>query len=197
MKRINLYIILGLVLALTAFVWAARYYRQENRRLSANQTALIEKATYYETQAGLSAASVQQLTFTVSEFKKFNADLVEEAAALNLKVRRLESAARTGTETIYNIVSEWRDSVVYLDGRVDTVRCLTYHDTWLSFDACEFGDTVRADIRSTDTLIQFVHRVPRKFLFIKFGTKAIRQEITSKNPHTNIIYTEYIKLKGN
>ena len=197
MKQIQTYIFLGMFIALIASAAVGRYYKKETRRLSENQTALLEKATYYETQAGLSAASVQQLTFTVSEFKKFNADLVEEAEALNLKVRRLESAARTGTETKYEIITEWRDSIVYASGRVDTIRCILFEDEYLTFDACEVGGVVNATISSRDTLIQFVHRVPRRFLGIPFGCKAIRQEITSKNPHTTIIFTEYIKLKGN
>jgi hypothetical protein len=50
-------------------------------------------------------------------------------------------------------------------------------------------------IARRDTLVQLVHRVPRKFLFIPFGTKAIRQEVTTKNPHTEITYTEYIVLR--
>jgi len=50
-------------------------------------------------------------------------------------------------------------------------------------------------VTSTDTLRQIVHRVPRRFLFIRWGTKAIRQEIVSTNPHTRIVYTEYIDMR--
>ena len=58
------------------------------------------------------------------------------------------------------------------------------------------GDTFSAKIESVDTLQQVVHRIPKKFLFIKWGTKAIRQEVVSSNPHSKIVYTEYIELKG-
>ena len=47
-----------------------------------------------------------------------------------------------------------------------------------------------------DTIKQIVHRVPKKFLFIKYGTKGIKQEVVSKNPHTKIVFTEYRELKG-
>ena len=49
-------------------------------------------------------------------------------------------------------------------------------------------------VESVDTLRQVVHRVPRRFLFIRFGTKAVRQEIVSSNPHTRIVYAEYVRF---
>ena len=37
--------------------------------------------------------------------------------------------------------------------------------------------------------------MPRRFLFIRWGTKAVRQEILSRNPHTKIVYAEYVKIR--
>jgi len=171
--------------------------RNTIRRLEANQRALIDKATYYRTRDSLSAASVEQLAITHATFKRHYDDLVAEAENLNLKVRRLEAASRTVTETVYHIITEWRDSIVYRDGRIDTLRCATWIDPFITFEMCDN----EAHIAITDTLIQFVHRVPRinipipqTQLNIMIGTKAIRQEVTTKNPHTEIVYTEYIRL---
>ena len=50
-------------------------------------------------------------------------------------------------------------------------------------------------VQSRDTLVQIVHRVPKRFLFFRFGTKAIRQEVVSMNPHTKVAYADYIELK--
>ena len=50
-------------------------------------------------------------------------------------------------------------------------------------------------IACIDTLRQVVHRIPRRFLFIRWGTKALRQEIVSTNPHTRIVYAEYVKIE--
>jgi len=47
---------------------------------------------------------------------------------------------------------------------------------------------------SRDTLYQVVHRVPRRFLFIRWGTKGIRQEMVNCNPHAEITYSQYIEL---
>ena len=42
---------------------------------------------------------------------------------------------------------------------------------------------------------QVIHRIPRRFLFIRWGTKALRQEIVSTNPHTRIVHAEYVKIE--
>lgn len=57
------------------------------------------------------------------------------------------------------------------------------------------NDSVACSIESVDTSIQVVHRVPKKNLFFRCGTKEIRQDIMSSNPHTKIVYTEYVQLE--
>lgn len=57
-----------------------------------------------------------------------------------------------------------------------------------------YDDSLSYAVHSVDTLHQVVHRVPRKCWFIRYGTKAIRQEVWSSNPNTELVYTEYIEL---
>ena len=54
---------------------------------------------------------------------------------------------------------------------------------------------MRKNEKKEDTLRQIIHRVPRRFLFLRFGTKAVRQEIVSSNPHSRIVYTEYVRFE--
>lgn len=76
------------------------------------------------------------------------------------------------------------------------MRLFEWCDHWVEINGIIRRDSVECHVKSVDTLRQVVHRVPRKFLFIKYGTKAIRQEIISSNPHTRIVYSEYIELKN-
>jgi hypothetical protein len=131
---------------------------------------------------------------TNSELKRHYADLVKEAENLNLKVRRLQSAGRTATVTEFRVETKWRDSVVYRFDKIDTIRCILYDDPFVVFSFCDTGDVVKPYIAVTDTVVQFVHRVPRRFLFLRFGTKGVTQEVVSKNPYTEVVFTEYIKL---
>jgi predicted RNase H-like nuclease (RuvC/YqgF family) len=167
----------------------------DNDRLTANQTALMQEAAYYETEAGKSAASVQKLELTISELKAEYKQVCRTAEELGVKVKRLQSAMATATKTEVKVITQVRDSIVYRDGVVDTLKAFGWQDAWVNVLGELKGRDVSLDVVSQDTLIQIVHRVPKRFLFFRWGTKAIRQEITSTNPHTKITYTEYIELK--
>jgi hypothetical protein len=191
------WIIIWILVAVAFFLAGRITSYNEKERLINNQRALMSDVKYYRTKDSLSAASVEQLTLSNSELKKHYADIVKEAEWLNLKVRRLQSAGRTVTVTEFKVETRWRDSVVYnTSTKIDTIRCIRYEDEWVSFAVCErdgrdIGD-VRVAVRVT--VVQFVHRVPRRFLCLRFGTKGVRQEVVSKNPYTEVVFTEYIKL---
>lgn len=195
MTKYLLYAIIGLSLALAISIKSCNGKAAEASRLSVNQSVLFEKVRYYRTNDSLSVASVGALTLTMQELQRHNTELVKTVENLNIKIKRLQSASTTATETKYKVTTEVVEKVVYQDGKTDTLRCMTYSDPWLTFDGCISKGIFNGTIESSDTLVQIVHRVPRKFLFIKYGTKAIRQEVVSKNPHSNIVYTEYIELK--
>lgn len=168
---------------------------QERERYKANQTALLSEVEFYQTENDKNAASVQKLTLTYDELKA-NYDVVcSTAKELGVKVKRLESASTTETKTEVRVVTEVRDSIVYRDGRVDSLLAFRWRDPWVNVDGAIRRDSVNMNISSTDTIVQIVHRVPHKWWFIKWGTKAIRQEVVSTNPHTKITYTELIDLK--
>ena len=75
------------------------------------------------------------------------------------------------------------------------LRCAEFERLRAEDAASIRTDSVACRVESTDTLRQVVHRVPRRFLFIRWGTKALRQEIVSSNPHTRIVYSDYVKFE--
>ena len=184
-----------LVCLCSALYMRNRALQTDNDRLKGNQTALLEKATYYETEAGKSAASVQKLELSYSELKDNYQQVCQTADELGVKVKRLQAAATTATKTEVRVVTEVRDSIVYLNGAVDSFKVFNWHDAWVNVVGELKGRDVSLNVVSQDTIIQIVHRVPKKFLFFRWGCKAIRQEIVSSNPHTKIVYSEYIELK--
>lgn len=195
MKKCGIISIAVLVCLCSALYIHNKVLRADNDRLTANQTALMKKATYYQTEAGKSAASVQKLELSYSELKDNYKRVCQTADELGVKVKRLKSATTTATETEVRVITQVRDSIVYRDGVTDTLKAFSWHDAWVNILGELKGRDVSLNVVSQDTLIQIVHRVPKKFLFFRWGTKAIRQEVTSTNPHTKIAYTEYIELK--
>ena len=166
------------------------YGRRENRRLTQNQHALAAGIERYRTRLGQEAASVQALRLRCAEFEELRAADAAEIRRLGIKLRRLEAAARTATATKVEIRTPVRDTVVVRlsDTLVvrDTLRLFRWRDAWVR---------VLCRVESADTLRQVVHRIPRRFLFIRWGTKALRQEIVPSNPHTRIVYSEYVKIE--
>ncbi len=186
-------VILGIACA-TLWGWNGKL-REEKDRLAGNQQALLEKVDYYQTEAGKSAASVQRLELSYSELEDNYNQVCQVADELKVKLKRIEAASTTQTKTEVKIQTIVRDSVVLRDSLPPLrVQAIEWKDPWVTVTGELRAKDLSLNVTSVDTLVQIVHRVPKKFWFIKYGTKAIRQEIRSSNPHTKIIYTEYIEL---
>lgn len=189
-------IIALLLLGLSLGLWGkVTELKKENGRLSDNATALMDRATYYETEADKSAASVQRLKLDYSELKEHYAHVCKTADELGVKVKRLQAAATTATKTEVKVVTQIRDSIIYRNGEPDSLKMLQWRDAWVNVAGEIRGNDVSLNVVSNDTIKQIIHKVPKKFWFIKWGCKAIRQEVVSTNPHTKITYTEYIEIK--
>lgn len=195
MKKAIALIIVGLLVMVAALLSKTKTLTAENERLTANQTALMDRATYYETEAGNAAASVQRLTLSYSELEENYQHVCQTAEDLRVKVKRLQAAATTATQTEVKVVTEIRDSIIYRNGILDSLKLFTWSDPWVSVNGEIRERDVELDVVSCDTITQIIHRVPKKFWFIKWGCKAIRQEVVSSNPHSKITFTEYIELK--
>ena len=200
------YLILYAVLVTAALIFALRHYRGENQRLTQNQEALAADLTHYRTRAGEEAASAQVLRLRCAEFERLRAEDAAEIRRLGIRLRRLEATARLASTTqtrfqapLKDTIAVRRDTSGILDPtgspQFDTLKTFRWHDPWIRIEGCISHDSVRCHVSSVDTLRQVIHRIPRRFLFIRWGTKALRQEIVSSNPHTRIVYAEYIRIE--
>ena len=184
----------ALTIALAISVKTCRDQTAEKTRYKDNQNALMHKARSYKASDSLNAVSVERLLLTKHELEQERGNLVKTIGSLNLKLRRVNSVSTTAIQNDYSIRKTVRDSIIHEAGKTDTLRCIDYCDRWLTFSGCSNGNDFTGAIESRDTLQQIVHRVPHKFWFIKYGTKAIRQEAISRNPHSKITFQEYIEL---
>ena len=193
---LTLVFILGAALALTL----PQVYRlkKENRRLAANQALLLNggRIQQLRTTDGRNAAAVEALTLKTAELARSGDSLLNVAHTLGLKNRRLQALARAASISHTPIRTIVRDSVIIqAPGRTDTLPCLSYTDPWLTFSGCLRADSFAGHIRSADTLDIVVHRVPRRFLFFRWGTKAVQMHVVNRNPHASVSYLKYIRLE--
>lgn len=180
-----------------------RILRNENNRLKNNQTALAQKIEHYKSALGEEVASAHILRLKCGEYEDLRKADAERIKSLGIKIRRLESAAKSIATTEVDAHTRIRDTIVLRDTirlydtvrYTDTLRRFRWNDPWVEIEGEIDGDDVHCNIHSIDTLHQIVHRIPRRFLFIRYGTKAIRQDIFSTNPHTRIAYTEYVEFE--
>lgn len=195
----TLLVICILLAILSAWLAQCLFKSNEDRkRLHNNQEALMSEVKLYETKAGESAASVLRLQLTKDELESKYQKVCQEAKNLGIKVKRLQSVSQTSTQGNIQIKTEIRDSIVYRPEihLVDTLKAFSWRDPpWADVSGVIDSGKINLSIYTTDTIKQMVHRVPKRFLFFKFGCKAIRQEVISKNPHNRIIYSEYIELE--
>lgn len=187
-----------MLMACASLLGLNRHLQQEKERLSGNQSALMSKVQFYQDKAGRSASSVQRLELTKSELEAYNQELTNVIDGLNVKLKRVQAVSTAATQTSLDIKTVIRDSIVYVDsGRIEKLPAIKWKDPWVNIDGLIKSDsTVELSVQSVDTLYQVVHRVPKRFLFFRWGAKAIRQEMVSSNPHTRIVYSEYIELAG-
>ena len=190
MKKIVLCVALSAIAtALLCGIFIQRISR-ENQRLRRNQHSLLQEVELYRTRAGDAAASVEALTLQLDEFREQRAEDAYYIRSLDIRLRRAESYAKSVVTSRYTATLPLRDTIILRD----TVRIFAFNDTWSSLTGHIANDTLHYNLHTIDTLRQVIHRIPHRFLFIPYGTKAIRQEITSSNPHTTLVYTEYIEL---
>lgn len=168
--------------------------RKERDRLDSNQAALLSDVEHYKTEAGKNATSVLRLELTKNELEKKNKDLTKTVDDLNIKLKRIQAATTTATKTEIEIETKVRDSIVYRN-QLDTLLNFRWRDSWIDLRGTIDKGVLFAKIESADTLHHIIHKIPKKFLFFRFGVKAIKMDVVNSNPHNKITYTEYIELK--
>lgn len=225
MKRLYLLSIILLAATTWMLYHRLDIVKRDRDRLQSNQAALLDSVRHYRTAAGHEAASVAVLQMEVAELRKHKADAARQIQDLGIRLRRVEATATAATRTEMTVRAPITDSarrerlaklriaadsakartnralapqikqLLEVDPKLVPSRTFRWGDGHVDVRGVVTHDSVLCDIVSVDTLRQVVHRVPKRFLFIRYGTKAIHQEIVSSNPHSRIVYTEYIQVR--
>lgn len=200
MKKSTIYLIIAL-LAVAAVAGVALHQCQqlqlEKQRLSANVASLSAGTEQYKTEAGKNAARAQRLELTTGELRQQCADLQARLEDMGVRNKYLQSAVSANTSTTVTVDTIVRDSIVYVPqlAQLDSLQVLRWADAWVRLNGIIHGGRFTGSITSQDTLTVAIHRVPKKFWFIKWGTKRIDVSVTSSNPHTEIKAVQCVEIK--
>ena len=196
-------------LALVAFR-AYSDMKADRDRLKENQSLLLHngEVEIKQTNTGSSQASVPALTLRSSEFRQSGDTLLQVAKAAGIKASRISEAGTVATATHVDFDARVFRTVVH-DTLRDTVLCsasplpalppskqlqLSWNDPWVSLSGTIADSVFHGSLTSNDTLDIIVHRVPKRFLFFRFGCRQVRMDIISRNPHTRLTYARYLQL---
>ena len=193
----NKHLLIGLVVCVCALFISVKQIgklQNDTRRMEGNISSLMQSVEYYRTESGKSAARVERLELTKRELERNYQEVVQVADELKVKVRRLQAASTTGVKTEVRFETVVKDTVIYRDKEMLPAGKFNYLDAWASMEGVIQGEDIKIRLQVKDTLRQIIHRVPRKFLFLRWGTKAVVQEVVSNNPYTKITYSEYLEF---
>jgi len=195
----NKYIIGLFFASLLAVGFLSRALKQANTekaRLEINQRILLQDSIQrYKAKNNLLVSSIQQLELTLSEVKESRAMIMKELHNMKIRPKDAIAVGKTTTESVVSIKVPISDETRLDSGRVVKVKEFNWSDSWTSIKGNIEEDSITLHYNSRDTLVQVIHVEKHKFLFIRWGVKAIRQSVTLKNPNSHIVSTEYIKIR--
>ncbi len=210
----------GLSLLLGLLLWLSVRdgvrLRTERRRLTANQSALLDSCHSYRVRDSLNAVSVRTLTLKTEEFRRHFGQQEQLIKELGLQLRRVESLSQHSISSHYTLSTPVYDTLVEHNAESGTSspssaesdltgpplpqllaagQAIRYRDPHLKLDGLILNGQFTGTIETYDTLTQIVHRIPHRFLFFRWGTKELRQEILSSNPHSRIVYSRFLRIE--
>ena len=169
--------------------------------LKANETALLNSAESYRVNDSLSAAHINQLQLSLSQFEKYRAEDQALIKALRVDNKGLQDVITSATETNRRLQLKLKDSlrVDTVTQYIDTLKCFSFKDSWTTLSGCFHKDTTTFSIQNIDSLISVTNVERKRFLFFKlpvkwFGYRSKQATILCKNPYTTISHIEYITI---
>lgn len=164
---------------------------KEQERLERNQRALLSDVECYKTRADKWAATAEVLELKVSELRRARAEDTKRIKELGIRLREVENYAMSVTQKRGGATLPLRDTVIIRD----TVKIFSSERGHTELNGMVRNDSITYHFESVDTIYQVVRRVPHRFLFFRYGTKAIHQDVWTSNPTTKVVYTEYIEIE--
>lgn len=166
-----------------------------------NLETLKEESIEFSSKLGKSTSQCKLLQIERDELKRVNTELADGQSSyqkslsslkkaikdLEIKESRVEEASVVHSESTLEVESKVSDA--------DSIKSFSWKDNYVEVVGSLFKDSVKCRVSSVDTLVQLIERVPKRFLFIRYGTKYIKQSIQSMNPHTKIVYSNHLKLR--
>lgn len=182
-----------LVVALLASMAYSRNMRLRWLREKGNTEALTMKYRLSETKRGEAVTTIQELQYTVDEFKRRQAD--DAAIIKELKIRASE--VREVVKTVVETKIMYKDTVILM--RPDSILHWNRDTKWWSvqqtIDLAKNPPITEFNLHTRDSLTHYLYCVPKcRFLGLHFGAKRYEIKVVNHNPNSTISYARWISV---
>ena len=190
-----------IIAAAISVVWADRTINRltaERDKYRNNTETLLSDVETYRVRDSLSAARVQSLELTVSEFERFRADDAKLIRELKAKNRDLAAVNKTQSQTIIDLRATPKDTTIIRDTIQIAAVAVHCGDAWFDFDGILTADEFTGTLDNRDSLVVAESVQYKRFLGFLWKTNNVknrRVDVVSKNPHTTIMGVEHVVIE--
>lgn len=170
----------------------------ERDKYARNTESLLSDVRRYQVRDSLHAANVEALELNLKEFERFRAEDAALIKQLKAKNRDLTAALSTQSQTIIEMSSMAKDTIVIRDTVKLPALALHCGDEWYDFDGVLVGREFSGNVIMRDSLLIAETVQYKRFLGFLWKTKEIKNrtmDVVSKNPHTVIQDCELITIE--
>lgn len=191
MNKVKIVIGLIAILSIGWLTFENKHLRKEVQIKRNNEASLLDGISYYKTKDSLNVARIGVLELKKKEIEEHIPELKKEIERLNIKLKRVESIGFYPTQIIGRVDSRLKDTIIF----ANPVKSFTFDDGYLKQSGIITRDSLKSSYTYTDTIIPVIEKIPHRFLFIRYGVKAYRLEIFSKNHKAHIICPKQISVR--
>ncbi|NDV80867.1 DUF6549 family protein [Bacteroides sp. 51] len=171
--------------------------KEEVSKYKQNTESLLSGIKRIQIDSTSMAVDVQTLKLTLAEYKRHRAEDTETIRKMRIQMKHLQAISKHKVEVNAPFDTAVKDTIIkdYQDEPV-TAGVVKVETPHLMIDGILQNSRLSGTIRLPVVLTQAVWiEKKHKFLWWKWGVKAIHQTISSNNPYVEITYSEYIIIE--
>jgi hypothetical protein len=196
-KIISLLFIIIVVLGVATYGLYVRSNRLQKERdtYKQNTYSLLSDFKRIQIDSTTMVADVKVLKLSLDEYKQYRAEDLETIKKMKAQIKSLQVIAKHELEISAPISANLRDTLILRDTTTIRIKAIEVNTRHLQINGIIDNNQLTGRIYLPVNLHQLVwveHK--HRFLWWKWGVKAVHQTISSDNPHVQIKYSEYIQL---
>lgn len=191
-------ILAGLIAAVIFQHKRIEFLSGERDRYARNTDALMTEVEHYKIQDSLNVARAESLELTIKEFQKYRADDAALIKQLKTKNRDLQSVITSQSQSIYELSTIPKDTVIIRDSIPIPALMLHCGDDWYDFNGILADGRFEGNMVTRDSLLLAESVRYKRFLGFLWRTKKVKDrmmDVVSKNPHSVIQDVELITIE--